>query len=331
MMNKTNGKDSSIPARIIENPYVKAFVAALFVLGFALISMYLFGLLPIRGADQGNKALAAAIGLVGSVLSTVVTLVGVILKHSIDERNANLALQAEKRNRIETTIRAVDLIGENNEDASPNQIGGALLALKSLGEIDLAVALLAQLWPSRKASANVAESILRKALDEDSDPETQIAAASVLNANALQIVQGESYFWPIDPLGWRENLPQNCRLGLVLAAAKWVQSEIKKDSTVLHQSCLVLYQALADPDPEVAVVAKACLEPVVEALEKCNYIGAFNFCGQSVGIKEIKERLNERRILTLTKYATDYGKKIKDIYASAPAKVAQAKQTIDAQ
>src|SRR5690606_5158659 len=105
------------------------------------------------------KTLAAALGLMGSVLSAAVALVGIVIKYSVDERSARmaaaeaarnhvLALDAAKRNRIEAAIRAVDLLSENNQNATNHQMGGAVLALSSLGEHDLAVALLDDLWTS---------------------------------------------------------------------------------------------------------------------------------------------------------------------------------------
>ena len=92
----------------------------------------LLGLFDIPKDDPGAKTLAAALALVGSVLSAAMTLVGTVVKYSIDDRNARLAatdasrnyalaLEAEKRNRIEVAIRAVNLLSENNKDTTHNQ------------------------------------------------------------------------------------------------------------------------------------------------------------------------------------------------------------------
>ena len=144
-------------------PWLIGGAAALALLGVASLLMWRMGLLDIPKDDTGAKTLAAALVLLGTVLTAAVTMMGTVIKYSIDERAASearlqaarnhaLAVDAAQRNRIEAAIRAVDLLSENNNDATTHQIGGAVLALVSLGELDLAVALLNQLWPPRLAS-----------------------------------------------------------------------------------------------------------------------------------------------------------------------------------
>ncbi len=208
-------------------PWFIASIAAIIILGVALGLMVLLGLFDIPKDDPGTKTLAAALGLFGSVLAAVVTLVGTVVKYSIDDRNARLAsiessrnyalaLEAEKRNRIEASIRAVDLLSENNKDSTPSQIGGSLLALVSLGEFDLAVTLLSELWSTGLTSTNIAEVVLREALKSGSTI-TQISASTILEQNAIQIDLGNSHIWPIPNLGWRKDLDGHCRIGLVRA------------------------------------------------------------------------------------------------------------------
>ena len=191
-----------VPEASSWKPWLIASGAALAILAIPLGLMWSLGLFEIPKDDTGTKTLATALGLIGSVLSAVITLVGTVVKYSIDDRNAQLAaaekarthalaVEAEKRNRIEAAIRAVDLLSENNKDTTENQIGGAVLALVSLGELDLAVALLAQLWPKGLTSALVAEVVLRQALKtvKTGSADTQISAAAVLLQNANQIQQ----------------------------------------------------------------------------------------------------------------------------------------------
>ena len=131
-------------------------VAAILVGQFVLLHQ--IGLFPVPATESGEKTLAAALVLIGTAVTAAVTLIGVVIKTSIDIRTANdtaieanrthlLALEGERRNRVDTVIRAVGLLGSDGKDATPHQISGALLALESLGEYDLAVALAAHLWP----------------------------------------------------------------------------------------------------------------------------------------------------------------------------------------
>ena len=252
-------------------PWLIASVAALAILGIALGLMLLFGLFHAAKDDTGAKTLAASLGVVGAVLSAVVTLIGIVVKYSIDERNAQLAVvesgrnfwlavEAEKRNRIDAAIRAVGLLGENNQNTTEHQIGGALLALVSLGELELAVSLLANLWPANLASIYVAGFIMQTALKEGSDA-IKNTAAVVLTQNVERIAQDGFNMWPIPPLEWRMDLPDNCRIGLVIAACEWLIVELENDPDYLPDVAMVLHGALADTT--VADYAAACLRPLL--------------------------------------------------------------------
>mgnify|MGYP001571988185 CR=1 FL=1 len=265
-------------------PWLAASIAAILILGIALGLMKWLGLFEIPQNDTGGKAIAATIGLVGALLSTVVTLVGIVFKYSIDDRNArqadldakrnfSLALEEEKRNRIETSIRALDLIGENNKDAMHIATGGALIALVSLGELDLAVNLLDQLWPQSIVTSLVAKNVLLEALKAKSE-ETQILAGNVLYRNVSQISQKEYQIWPIPDLGWRQkDLHRDCRLWLVLSAQEWMVFDFKNNGRVLPPATVVLHKALKDEDVLIVTTAAASLRAVVERNEPdaCTY------------------------------------------------------------
>jgi hypothetical protein len=270
-------------------------LAAIVILGIALGLMKSYGLLDVTGDDIGAKTLAAALGLIGSVLTAAVTLVGTVVKYSIDDRSARLAaveagrnyalaLDAEKRNRIEAAIRAVGLLSANNQDSTVHQIGGALLALVSLGEHDLAVALLNQLWSKELASAPVADVVLSRALQAGSE-DTQTAAAAVLLIHADRIGQTGFSIWPLPRLSWRCDLPMYCRRGLVMAAVNWMKSTLAKDQNSIPEASIVLFQALNDSDAEVREYASASLRPLAQT-----FLPSRGLYGH-LTVKEIAERL----------------------------------------
>ena len=255
-------------------PWAIASVAATIILAVALGLMNMLGLFAIPADDQGAKTIAAALALVGSVLASVVTLVGTVVKYSIDTRNAwftaveshrshALGIETEHRNRIDAAIRAVDLLGENNKNATPHQIGGAILALVSLGELELAVALLADLWPSGLASSSVADYVLTNALKSPKDA-VNIAAATTLFQNAERIPEEETNIWPVAVNGWNADLPINARTALAIAAAKWMHVELKGDRDRLPTALVVLYKALEDPSDSVRDIAAGGLRPLTE-------------------------------------------------------------------
>ncbi|MCZ6718418.1 MAG: hypothetical protein O6944_04595 [Gammaproteobacteria bacterium] len=263
-------------------PWIIASVAALAILGIAVALMNSVGLFEIPEDDPGAKTIAAAIALIGTVLSATMALVGTVVKYSIDDRNSRLAaveashnyalaVEAEKRNRIEAAIRAVDLLGENNADATGSQIGGAMLALVSLGEVSLATALLSQLWPSGLAAPTVAEIVIAEALKTGSE-DTQRLASVVLYKNADQIQQAGFHIWPISDPGWDTELPGNARLSLALAAAHWLVSDLKSGGLRLPSGAAVLYQALNDPDDIVKDIAASSLKPLIQKVPETAWI-----------------------------------------------------------
>lgn len=288
-----------------------ASIVALAIFVFAAGTMYLLGLFRVPEGDTGTRSLAAALGLVGAVMSSVVTLVGIAIKYSIDDRNARLAVEAEKRNRIEVAIRAVDMLGENNADSTINQIGGALLTLVSLGEVELAVALLAQLWPVGAASAQVAEIVLSKALKTGSE-DTQLQAALVLDQNAKQILQPGGYsYWPFSDLKWKTELHRHARELLVKAAATWLIEDITDDPDNLADSHVVLYNALSDPAETVHHTAAVCLRTHIEYLSVT--AGMYLDDGSTLRVSDIAEKLATIDSPPWTRLATNFEAAIRSV------------------
>ncbi len=333
-MNKsdTESNSSSSVEQSAWKPWAFAAAAAAIIMIVALLLMKSVGLFEIPKDDTGAKTLAAALGLVGAVLSSVVTLIGIVLKFSVDERNAQLASieasrnfalasQAEQRNRIEAAIRAVDLLGENNKDATANQMAGSVLALVNLGEIDLAVNLLGQLWPKSAISPSVAEFVTRAGLEGGSTA-TKVTASTILLQNASTIDQGTYNIWPLGILDWRKDLPDNCRLGLVLAAVQWLKSNIENGSRSLS-AAVVLYRVLDDPDKYIVEIARAALEAVVDSLPK----GYFFVISKDelLDIETIKKRLADFSNPIVTVHASRSRREIEEALASMNAKKAKAK------
>lgn len=321
---------SESPGPHSPRPWLIASIASLAILGIALGLMRFSGLLHVPNSEDetGAKILAAALALVGSVLAAAITLIGTVLKYSIDERTIRLAeveaarnnalkSEAENRNRIEAAIRAVGLLGYNNQNSTAHQIGGALLALVSLEEHDLAVSLLHDLWQSNLASVFVAREVLRKALDTDSE-NTQTAAAAVLLQHADSIEQTGFHIWPLPTLRWRKDLPSNCRLGLIQAAAIWMKSELAKHESHLPDSAVVLHEALGDPDDLVKDVAWACLEPLSQAFPSEAYVSSGD---ADVSIAKIKKRLAESQRSQRTNLGLRFESDIRDVLSTGSRKI----------
>ena len=134
-----------------------------------LIILWKIGLFDLAATDSGAKVVAAVLALIGVLGTAVITFIGLLFKRSFDVRNSRLqeeienrlgmeakhnqAMQKEAadRLRMETAIQAVGLMSTSTGvEAAKSQQIGALFALASLDQLELALALLELLLKRRK-------------------------------------------------------------------------------------------------------------------------------------------------------------------------------------
>src|SRR5205809_998795 len=72
------------------------------------------------------QVIAAALAFSGVVLAATLGLVGALLKYSIDARTLQQTAETEGRLRLETSIRAVELLTEDGKPATQTRQAGAL-------------------------------------------------------------------------------------------------------------------------------------------------------------------------------------------------------------
>jgi len=285
------------PARSAWQPWLFACLATLGVLVVSILLMGQLGLLNVPQGGDGTKTIAASLGLVGTVVAAAVTLVGTLLKYSSDERSAaNSEIQASRnfqlakeeafQSRIDIALRAADLLGENNMNASEAQIAGAVLALVKLGELDLSVALLGELWPKDLVSMHVASQTLQAAFAQGSK-HTKQDAACVLWQNASLIAEGDLHIWPFDNLKWPLDFEYKTRLALLLAAIEWFKFDLERRHFG-SDAVIVLFRALEDPSSNLADMAACALRPYAADATRPPFILEG---GDVLSIEMIQERL----------------------------------------
>ena len=125
---------------------------------------------------SSTQVVAPALALVGVLVAAALTFIGVLFRRSIDER-------AEGRLRLETSIRAVELLGAQGQPTTPPQQAGALFVLANLGQLDFALALLAEIWPRDEISASAASWIVEAGiLSSDEDQQNEACLQLFVNA-----------------------------------------------------------------------------------------------------------------------------------------------------
>ena len=146
---------------------------------------------------------AAALSLLGVLLTASVTLVGLLFKRSVDGRTLVIAAQAEdsrkaeqRRLQLDAAARAVQMLSLADGSPAPvAQASSALLVLAELGESGLALSLVRELWPTGQISSSAAVRVIDDALS--GTPELQRTAANALLANVTRLDVGDHLSeWP---------------------------------------------------------------------------------------------------------------------------------------
>jgi hypothetical protein len=200
--------------------------------GVALLGLVAASLagLALAGFLNGNH-LAPVLTFVGTSLTVAVTFVGLVAKDLGDRRIAQEAKRDAKRLEADSAMKAVGMLSTaNGKAAHPATAGGALLALASLGQTQLAVSLLFDLWQDEKISSSVAVLLVEQALKSDS-AQAQTDAAVALSENLPRLVtiddDGEkAYDWPYDfDCNWATSPPEQEARGVLLAALVYMWTD----------------------------------------------------------------------------------------------------------
>jgi len=191
-----------------------------------VLGLIAVGLLYHQAKTAHTQVVVASIGVVGVSITAVGSLVGVLVKTSIDERAARLAEEAEANRKAEaentaelakldTAIRAVDLLSTPDGSAAPGlRQAGALMALcfPPLEQLDLALALLSTTWRSGDFPTPAAVTIIDRALRSSSHA-TQSDAARLLydQYDRLLTPDGRHCYWPETATRYPNELADSAR------------------------------------------------------------------------------------------------------------------------
>ena len=225
-------------------------------------------------------------------------------------RTHQLARETEQRNRVETVIRAVALIGASNgQTATKHQISGAVLALTTLGEHELAVSLLSHLWPEDLVSRRTVSRVIRAAFASNSD-DNQYGVAVLLVENTDKLL-GESrqFLWPVITFEWPSKATLLCRIALAMAATQAFVAEIRLSTASVPRSGAVLFEALADPHDHVRDLAASALRPFATY---CGGAEWLNTGTKIITVSEITRAVAATKVNDRSKVGKDLERKVTD-------------------
>jgi len=187
---------------------IAAIVVVFSVFTFALWSA---GFFTFTGTDPSSKVVAQALTFVGGLVGAIVSIVGILLKYSIDrqtearltidsrrsaamqdraerrlqldsDRTAATQLDAAKRLKLEAATKVIQLfVTSDGKDAPSTQIAGGLLTLSSLGQHSLAILLTADLLRREMIGGSTACEVIEQALQQDSQDIQREAICLMVN------------------------------------------------------------------------------------------------------------------------------------------------------
>ena len=246
-----------------------------------------------------------ALALLAALVPASVTLVGYWIKQQSDKRLALQQDQENYRSKIDLALRATELFGPSGDSpANSAKSAASLLALAHLDLVDLAIALIIDLWnplsfPNASAetasvvSTETAIQVISIALNTGI-PDVQLEAAELLNRNAARLDIGNSLHWPSSVNGrWISGLPFTAKL-LVIDAMIHTALAAQPSENAIRQLAVRLYGVYSgDPDPRwkgfVAVLITAII-PTLSNLGYTDFSGSLGHSFVTLGQLELASK-----------------------------------------
>lgn len=247
-----------------------------------LAFMGYLGFFTFTGSDPSSKIVAAALALVGAFLGAAVSIVGLVVKYSIDrqtesrqamesERAAALQREAEQRLKLEAGVRALQLFSTNAGEPTPAiQREGALFMLANLGQHELTLQLVDELLVKGDLSPGAAVAILNQAILQGGEDQ-KTRAISVFSSHAASMVTPAGADVPECLLNWVPGLPPYVREWGVIALADVLlarPAEEWREKFIFQAYSLVAALGIAwteEADPRLRQNLGAILQPILAA------------------------------------------------------------------
>lgn len=214
----------------MNNNHIRIFIGVtgiVLIFAFFIVLLRIFGFFNFTGADASAKLVASTIALVSGLIGSLVTIIGIFLKNSLDQRNANLKEEAEGRLKLEAGLQAIKLLSPGSGTVvSLTQRAGVLFTLAHLKQSDLAITMLGQMLPKGSIDAKTAAWLINhvlesylKDLKNRSLKGLSIEATRLLDENYDKFLVAKGYYeFPrCMNLNWNTELPKFAKRNAALA------------------------------------------------------------------------------------------------------------------
>lgn len=242
-------------------------------------------------ADSVAETVSANIAVVG-------VLAGIAIKHQSERRLQHEHDDNEERLRLDAAMRAGSLLGGTDETpANPAAAASALLALTQLGRVDLAVAILADLWPVDRTPANAnawtcgdeprendddarladhdgglpaykeTGILVIDAALKSTDANAQLVAAGILCRHARQLDVCDPLHWPSAIDNWNKEWPAEAKVLIADALVTMGMCLTTENAlSVVAVRLWRMWKAEATPSHEEISHAESCFGLLLQGL-----------------------------------------------------------------
>jgi hypothetical protein len=179
---------------------------------------------PFNGTGNSAKIAVGGLGLIGVLVTAIVSLLGIVLKQGIDRRTFEISKGEQRRMQLQAAVQTVQLMTvASGAPAPPEQVSAALLVLAKLGEVSLAIDLTTEMWPQKRLTGSAAVRIMDYAFSEhDSDLQRSAALLLFNNVSKLDISE-DQYEWPTYLESWPMDIDPDARTTIALALLRWIK------------------------------------------------------------------------------------------------------------
>jgi hypothetical protein len=245
------------------------------VLGVAVI-VVAAAVVPLFVLPAGFKP-SENIAYVSILVTAVVTIIGYVSSRQAaqrlsdererDEKHLRKEKEADNRRlQLDAAMRAGALFAPTaNQRPTPAAAASGLLALAGLGQADLAVVLLVDLWSGDQelVSTETAILVIDSALRTPGDPRAQLIAAELLCRNAARLDTCQSLHWPSAVDGcWNPDFGPKTKLLIVDALTRMALTSPHNENAL--RSVAVRLYGIWSGDADLRV--KGCVGTLINAL-----------------------------------------------------------------
>ena len=247
-----------------------AIIVAWLVFGALVILSIWLGISSYQTLKSSEgSAIAAVVAFIGVLITTVISLLGILVKSSYDQRSLKLEIEAEKRLKLESAIEAISL--QSTPDGRPSSIGqqsSSLILLAELKQLELALVMLSHMWPEENITPAAAARLIDIGLQSE-NPINEAMSAEILLHNSTRLVNPSTceIAWPeIITNKWTLKVKPSSRslilsalidLMMVIEPKKWDPGPFGFIISTLY------YCYLSEDDPQIKLGAAGILLQVV--------------------------------------------------------------------